>query len=153
MTIAPTARSGVPRPPDIPAPVAAAFAAIPPVPLARLMEIRALIFAAADAAQTGPLTETLKWGEPAYLTGASKSGTTIRLGWKPSQPDYGAIYVNCQTDLVDRYRQRFPTEFTYQGDRAVLVPVRTPLPAEPLHRILSMALTYHRDKRRTGTRK
>lgn len=30
----------------------------------------------------GPIEETLKWGDPAYVTSATKSGSTIRVVWK-----------------------------------------------------------------------
>ena len=59
----------------------------------RLHEMRALIFAAAEATGTAPLTETLKWGQPAYLP-AKRAGTTIRLGVEGGHP---ALFVHCQT--------------------------------------------------------
>ena len=47
---------------------------------AKLMRLRQLIFeAAAGLEGVGPLDETLKWGQPSYLTSQSKSGTTIRV--------------------------------------------------------------------------
>ena len=105
--------------------------------------MRALIFAAADATGTAPLTETLKWGQPAYLP-AKKDGTTIRLGISAGTP---SLFVHCQTDLVDRYRTLFPTEFTYSGTRAVHVPETGPFEEAAFQQIAAMALTYHRDKR------
>jgi hypothetical protein len=48
----------------------------------------------------GKLEETLKWGEPAYLTAGSKSGTTIRIAWKARKPDAYAMFFHCQTNLV-----------------------------------------------------
>ncbi len=63
----------------MPAGVAAAFSVFPDRVRARLLEVRDLIFeTAASAGGVGPLTETLKWGEPAYLTEATGSGSTIR---------------------------------------------------------------------------
>ena len=64
-------------------PVAAAYRSFPPAARRCLERIRALIFETAAALDgVGPITETLKWGEPAYLTERSRSGTTVRLGWK-----------------------------------------------------------------------
>ena len=64
----------------MPADVAAAFSGFPASVRARLLEVRDLIFETAVAIEgVGPLTETLKWGEPAYLTLATGSGSTIRL--------------------------------------------------------------------------
>ncbi|WJY21566.1 DUF1801 domain-containing protein [Fontisubflavum oceani] len=131
---------------DPPPTVAAVFAAIPTAPRERIMEMRDLIFAAAEATDTGPLTEMLKWGQPAYLTEATKAGTTIRLGWSEKQPEHCALYVHCQTDLLDRYRARFPSEFTYDGARAVLIPTEGAYPQAALQQVAAMALTYHRDK-------
>ncbi len=128
-------------PPDI----ATAFDAFPPAPRARLHQIRALIFAAAEASGTAPLTETLKWGQPAYLP-AGRAGTTIRLGAPHAQTC--ALYVHCQTDLVARWRQLYPAEFTYQSNRAVLIPASGPFAAAALQQIAAQALRYHRDKAR-----
>ncbi len=119
---------------------------LPDAPRARLMQMRGLILAAATATQTAPLTETLKWGQPAFLP-ARKDGTTIRLGWSEKMPETCAFLVHCQTDLLSRYRQLFPTEFTYDGNRAVLVPTEGPFPEAALQQMAAMALTYHRDKR------
>ena len=131
----------------IPPQVAAVFDAMPEPKGARLREIRDLIFAAAEATGTAPLTETLKWGQPAYLP-PRKDGTTIRLGWKPATPDCCGLYVHCQTGLVDRYRQLYPDEFAYEGTRAVLIPVKGRFAEPALQQIAAMALTYHRDKQR-----
>ena len=128
--------------------VARAIEAAPLEARARLLEIRRLIYEAAADTDAGPLTETLKWGEPAFLTEATKSGSTIRIAWKPSTPNHCGLYLNCQTDLVDRCRERFPDAFTYVGDRAVLVPVSGAFDADALRAVAAMALTYHRDKRK-----
>lgn len=123
--------------------ISAAYDAFPIAARDRLLEIRALILAAAEATETAPLTEALKWGQPAYLP-ARKHGTTIRLGL--ANPETCALYVHCQTTLVDSYRQLFPTEFQYQTTRAVLIPTSGGYAAEALQQIAAMALTYHRDK-------
>ncbi len=126
-------------------PVAAAFAAFPQDAQARLAEIRQLIFDVANAEGVGPLTETLKWGQPSYLTEATKAGTTVRLG----QPDEAtvALYVHCQTTLVDQYRERYADTLAFDGNRAVVIPIKGPLPADALAGAIALALTYHRTKR------
>ena len=73
----------------------------------------------ANSEGVGELEETLKWGEPSYLTTESKSGTTIRIDWKPKHPNQYAMYVNCKTTLVDTYRSLFP-ELTYEKNRAII---------------------------------
>jgi len=132
-------------PPKMPAEVAAAFARFPAAVRARLEEVRALIYGLAADTGAGPLTETLKWGEPAYLTEASGSGSTIRLG--RVRGEHGAaVLFNCQTTLVAGMRDQFAREFRFSGNRALLIDETQPLPEAALAICLSRALTYHRDK-------
>jgi hypothetical protein len=129
----------------MPAEVAAAFSAFPERVRARLLEVRNLIFETAAASESvGQLTETLKWGEPAYLTEATRSGTTIRLGWVRSSERKCAVLFNCRTTLVDDFREQFPDVFVYEKNRAILLDAREPLSTVPLSTCLGMALTYHR---------
>lgn len=130
--------------PVIPADVAAAFAAFPEPVRSQLLEVRRLIFTtAAETGGVGPLTETLKWGEPAYLTEATGSGSTIRLGMPKTPVGVGAVLFNCRTTLVETFRAQFPEIFKYQGSRAILLDRSTPLPVGPLAICLAMSLTYH----------
>jgi hypothetical protein len=129
--------------------VAAAFSAFPEQVRARLLEVRHLIFAtAARIEEVGSLTETLKWGEPAYLTEATGSGSTVRLGWFRSSERNCAVLFNCRTTLVDDFRNQFPDVFTYEKNRAILVDAREPLPETALSTCLAMAFTYHRRRER-----
>ena len=115
----------------------------------RLLEIRHLIFTlAAEIGDVGPLTETLKWGEPAYLTEFSRSGTTIRLGATREAPQDSALLFNCKTSLVAMFRTAFPADFKFEGNRALVIPADCAMPCKPLLFCLSAALTYHR---RSGT--
>jgi hypothetical protein len=136
-----------PKPARLPMPaaVAAAFDAFRQPLRARLLEVRCLIFeTAAETAGVGPLTETLKWGEPAYLTDATGSGSTIRLGRLRTSDETCAVLFNCRTTLLEAFRAHFPETFAYQGNRAILLDLDDPLPAAPLAICLAMALTYHR---------
>ncbi len=135
-------------PSPIPPPVKTAFDAFPEPARDVLLNVRTLIFqTAASNPAVGDLTETLKWAEPAYLTEESKSGSTIRMAWKPAKPDHGALFFNCKTTLVDTMREIYPDTFTYQGTRAVLFRLDQPLPNDALAHCIEMALTYHRNKR------
>ena len=55
-----------------------------PAPMrAKLLVLRELIFeSAASTPGVGELDETLKWGEPAYATTQSKSGSPVRIAYK-----------------------------------------------------------------------
>lgn len=130
--------------PSLPTPIQAATSDYPELAKTAFANIRAMIFEEADRLGAGPLEETLKWGEPAYLTPVTKSGSTIRMAWKPSDPDNCNIYLNCNTDLVDRLKADFPDVFKTTGNRCIHIPLGK-IPNEiPLRAVLSMALTYHK---------
>ena len=130
--------------------VAEVFAGYPVAVRSRLLALRTLILETAAATHgVGALEETLKWGEPAYLTTQSRSGSTIRLGWKASAPTKYAMYFNCQTSLLDTFRTHFPTALRYDGDRAIVFDVQEPVPVDAVSWWVAAALTYHRRSRRT----
>ncbi|WP_369721441.1 DUF1801 domain-containing protein [Bradyrhizobium sp. LLZ17] len=134
--------------PLLPREVSRAFDAFPLPIRRRLLEVRKLIFATAKAHDdVGRLTETLKWGEPAYLTEETGSGSTIRLG-RVKDSERAAILFNCRTTLVDTFRERFPDRFEYRQTRALLLDFAGALPTQELTVCLSLALTYHLDRRR-----
>ena len=132
--------------PPLPDNIAAAFEAAPAKLLPRLTQIRALFFNAANSTSTDLLTETLKWGQPAYLP-AKRAGTTLRLGWNDSDC---ILYVHCQTDLVARWRTLYADQFRFRGNRAAHISAAAPLPADALQHMAEMALTYHRQKLRSA---
>lgn len=127
--------------------VAQVFRAYPPHIRCKLMVLRELIFnTGACTKGVGKLEETLKWGEPAYLTSESKSGSTIRLGWKQSNPSQYAIYFNCRTNLIETFSTIFPKEFKLVGNRAIVFNEYDTLPVDSLVLCIAMALTYHHNK-------
>ncbi|ASK89001.1 DUF1801 domain-containing protein [Sphingorhabdus sp. SMR4y] len=129
---------------DIPEPVRAAWKGLPEPLTVRLVQLRRLILdVASENPAIGPLEETLKWGEAAFLTSATGSGTTVRINrHKKSEAIYG-LYVHCQTDLIARYRQLYDQELTFDGNRAVLFDCRNALPVDAARHCIAMALTYH----------
>ena len=133
--------------------VSAVFAGYPEAARSRLLQVRDLIFEAAAAEGVGPLTETLKWGEPAYLTEATRAGSTIRLGWKKAAPGKISIYLNCKTTLVESLRAALGDELAFESNRAVLLDAGTPLPTEAVKLCVASALTYHRDRKTPSRRR
>jgi hypothetical protein len=124
--------------------VAQAFEAFPPPVRKKLLRLRALIFETAAAMPgVGELDETLKWGEPAYLTSQSKSGSTVRIGWNRKRPSQYAMYFNCQTTLVDTFRTLFPHDFAFEGNRAIVFDIAETVPADALAHCIAAALSYH----------
>ena len=129
--------------------VAAVFASYPPQIRERLMRLRRMIFDTAAATEgVGELEETLKWGEPAYLTTLSKTGTTIRLGWKRADGPKYSMHFHCQTTLVGTFRRLYPEEFKYTGSRSIVFDANGGVPATQLADCIAQALTYHRGARR-----
>jgi len=92
------------------------------------------------------VSETLKWGQPAFLTSKTMSGTTVRLGWSEGG-DTVSLFVHCQTSLVGEWRERYGEELSFVGNREISIPTRSPLPRVPLQHCVAMALTYHSRKR------
>lgn len=136
------------KPPPVPPGITAALSHHPEPVRIRLLEIREMIFATAEETEgVGPITETLKWGEPAYLTEASRSGTTIRFGSVAAKPGECAVLFNCRTTLIETFRRHFDDVFAFDGNRALILPATGPLPRAPLMLCLRAALTYHRRKR------
>jgi len=134
--------------------VAAAFKKFDPVVRKKLMRLRRLIFDVADkTAGVGELEETLKWGQPSYLTSQSKSGSTIRIGCeKKTQGDY-AIFFKCQTSLVASFKELYPNKFRYEGNRAIPFYVDDKIPVLELSRCVAMALTYQLIKKDLNKRR
>ena len=134
--------------------VAEKFAEYPPAIQYEMFALRELILdTAAGIEAVGEIEETLKWDEPAYVTAKSKSGSTVRIDWKEKQPDQYAMYFNCQTNLIETFRTLFPTEFKFDGNRAIVFGVGSKLPTEAVGQCVSAALTYHLRKGGPAIRK
>ncbi len=126
--------------------VRAVVDAAPPPARDGLLALRALILrVAADLPQVGRIHEALRWGEPAYLTPDTRSGSTIRIGL-PRSGGF-ALYCNCQTSLIADFRDQMGSAFRYEGNRAVLF--RDPADIDPdrLGILIARALTWHSRKR------
>jgi Domain of unknown function (DU1801) len=134
--------------------VDAVFSAYPKPIKAKLLALRRLIF---DTAKTtrgvGALQETLKWGQPSYLTAETKSGSTIRIDQVKSAAREYAVYFHCQTDLVATFRELYPTELSYGGNRSILLNAEDDIPEPALRHCVALALTYHLNKRRAARAK
>lgn len=129
--------------------VAATFDSYPANVRKKLLQLREWIFeVAAETQGVGTIEETLKWGEPAYLTPESRSGSTIRIACKKSQPNNYAMYFICTTTLVETFRSRFLHDFMYEGNRAIIFDAEDSVPEDSVRFCIAAALTY----RQRGTR-
>src|SRR5690242_9956117 len=127
--------------------VASLFKSYPPALRNRLLALRALVFdTAATTEGVGRLTETVKWGQPSYLTAESGSGTTVRIDRLKAGDGY-AVYFHCQSGLVAQFRQLYPDTFTYEGERAIRFGRTDRLPVRPLKHCIALALTHHLRKK------
>lgn len=117
----------------------------------RLLRVRGLIFeAAAEDESIGRVEETLEWGQPAYLTPDTRSGSTVRIDALKGEPGGFAVYFHCQTDLVETFRRLYPETFSFEGNRALRLCARDAFPEAELKHCVALALTYHRRRRRPG---
>lgn len=138
------------RSPAITPPVQAAFASFPASVRDRLLRVRGLILdTAAGTEGVGEIEETLKWGEPAYLTARSGSGSTIRLARDKESPS-AAVHFICHTNLVDEFRRLYPDALRYAGNRSIVLDGDESTDEAALRHCIALALTYH--ARKTGAR-
>jgi hypothetical protein len=131
--------------------VGAAFDACPKPLRLKLLALRRLIFdTARNTKGVGELEETLKWGQPSYLTRETKSGSTIRID-RVKSSNQVAMYFHCQTDLVATFRELYPNELTCAGNRAVIIDADDEIPEAALRHCIALALTYHLRKRKSAS--
>ena len=131
--------------------VEAAFRGYPGALREKLLFLRQLIFETASATDgVGKLEEALRWGQPSYLTTQTGSGTTIRIDRVKSATNQYAVYFHCQTDLVETFRELYPKELRYGGNRSILLNAEDELPEPALRHCLALALTYHLNKRKAA---
>ena len=110
----------------------------------KLLHLRRLILeTAAEIASVQQVEETLKWGEPSYLT---KKGSTIRIDWKAKAPDQYAMYFKCTSKLVPAFKSIYPDKFSFEGNRAIVFHMNDKIPEPELKKCIAVALTYHQVK-------
>ena len=110
----------------------------------KLMFLRRLVLdAAAETEGVTTVEETLKWGEPSYVT---KNGSTVRMDWKKSMPHQYAVYFHCKTRLIDTFKELYGDKFKFEGNRAIVFNENDEIPVEELKHCISLSLTYHSRK-------
>ncbi len=113
-----------------------------------VLALRDMIFDVARATPgVGELEESLKWGELSYVP-KNKAGTAVRIDWKAKRPGEYAMYVHCQTQLIETFRTMFPDDFAFDGNRAIVFTLGEPVPQDALATCIAASLTYHLKKRR-----
>jgi hypothetical protein len=128
--------------------VDAVFESYPKPVKAKLLALRRLILDTAKATKgVGLVEETLKWGQPSYLTPETRSGSTIRIDQVKAEPGQYAVYFHCQTNLVETFRELYP-ELRYGGNRCIILDAEDKVPEAELRHCVALALTYHLGKRK-----
>lgn len=109
----------------------------------RLLELRSLILKLAEDLELGKVEETLKWDEPSYSV---KNGSPVRIDWKLKSPNHYYLFFNCNTKLVDTFRERYGDELQFQGNRAIVLHLSEDLPQKTISHCIELALTYKKRK-------
>jgi len=120
--------------------VLAVFEGYPPATRGRLLSLRELIYDVATATDgVGPLEETIKWGQVSYLNPA---GTTLRIDTAPRSVDRIAMYVHCQTSIVETLRADYEGLLEFEGTRCIILPRDVDAPEPALRECIRVVLTY-----------
>ena len=120
------------------------FSAYPPQVRKQMRALRKLVISTAKKTEgVVTLEETLKWGEPSYLT---KHGSTIRMDWKEKAPQQYALYFKCTSKLVPTFKKLFKGTFEFEKNRAIVFSLDDVVPSDELARCIGMALSYHKRK-------
>lgn len=106
---------------------------------AGITRLRRMIYeVAASDPKIGPVQETVKWGQPAYL---ARKGTTLRLG-QPKGGGFG-LYVHCQSRVIPEFRDLFPDHDRFDGTRGVVFRAADEICSERHGWLIHRALGYH----------
>lgn len=134
--------------------IAQVFLSYPETLRSRLLFLRELIFQVASETEgLGTLEEELKWGQPSYITVRPRSGSTVRIDRVKDAPQTYALYFHCQTTLIDDFKEIYGNKFTYEGNRAIVFREGDAIPVEELKHCISLALTYHLNRKKPTKRK
>lgn len=120
------------------------FENYPQVIRGKIEHLRQLILDTAnDTESIKAVEETLKWGEPSYLT---KHGSTIRIDWKKNKPEQYAMYFKCTSKLVSTFKVIYKNDFNFEGNRAIVFKIDDILPEAQLKKCIASGLIYHKVK-------
>lgn len=120
------------------------FSAYPDGVKDKMMHLRQLVLETAEEIpEIYAMEETLKWGEPSFIT---NKGSTLRMDWKEKNPNRYALYFQCSTRLVDTFRFVFDNIFQYEGKRAIIFNLNQPIPIEETKECIKATLLYHKVK-------
>ena len=108
-----------------------------------LMQLREEIISVAKEYDLGSVEESLKWGELSFCV---KGGSAIRIGWRSESPDKCFLFFNCQTSLVETFKEVYGDLFLYEGKRAIALERSRIGSVKELEHPIGLALQYHKLK-------
>ncbi|TQV77555.1 DUF1801 domain-containing protein [Aliikangiella marina] len=120
------------------------FESYPDFVKSQMYALRELIIeTAVDCDKFEAFEESLKWGEPSFVT---QYGSPIRIDWKSKRANEYAMYFHCQTKLVDTFKELYGENLKLEGNRAMIFTVDAVIPKKELKHCISLAFDYHRLK-------
>lgn len=109
-----------------------------------LKTLRKLVIdTAKETPEIEAIEETLKWGEPSFIT---KHGSTLRMDWKEKTPDQYQMYFKCTSRLVETFKHVYGDFFEYEKTRAIIFKLDQKVPKKELKKCIKATLMYHKVK-------
>jgi hypothetical protein len=125
--------------------VKAKYSSYPPKVKPELQKLRKLILdIALKDKDIDLIDEDLKWGEPSFIT--KTSGSTLRIDWKQKRPESISLFFNCRTKLISMFKEIYPDDFNYIGEREIRLPLAKKYPIKKLSKCIEMTLKYNHIK-------
>jgi hypothetical protein len=109
----------------------------------KLLRLRELAFETSERFGAGPLTESLKWGQPAFST-PGRGGSTFRLDEIRNGEGKYALYFLCQTTLIGTFRELYMGRFSFEGSRAIIFAPDRRYDESDIAHCMALAMTYER---------
>lgn len=104
-------------------------------------QLRTLIAEAAQSDERiGPLEENIKWGQPSFTPKRRNVGSSVRL--QNNDDGTMSLMFICHTHLVERFAELYPTELSYDGNRAIVVDPTKLFDREAAKHCIALALRY-----------
>lgn len=128
---------------QIPDPIPEVRTAIDAAPMAaraHLSALRELIYETANTLPECRIAESLKWGQPSFTTADTKAATPIRIG--VTKDGDVAVFTHCQSTAMSDFRALAPSDLRFDGNRALVLDIHTPLPIDAIVPLIRAALTY-----------
>ncbi len=111
----------------------------------KMQSLRELVIQTAkETPEIEELEETLKWGEPSFVT---KIGSTLRMDWKEKTPEQYQMYFKCTSRLVETFKLVFGDLFEYENNRAIIFKLDDEIPVVELKKCIVATLKYHKVKK------